>query len=148
LNLSDAINLILTGLLVGASIRNLKLLREHSSPKPFLKPTGFVANVVKPVITIKNYGPGHAINIKVMVRVQVDYFTDKEVKLEDIEYYGEEFIPFVAGNENKYDYVYKGNGDIAMAENTVVTISYESGSGYKMKSVWEKTQDGFRAIKL
>lgn len=158
--------IILSGVLVLANIalikfyrenlklikKNLKLIKELSSPKPFLKPVSLKFDGAKPIISIKNYGAGHAVNVKVKVLLDmwdsINGDIDKDVW---IEYSGESVIPYIEGQDNVVEFRYKGDKNVVIGENTKICIEYESDSGAKGEIVWEYVADsiderGYRYI--
>lgn len=119
------------------SYRSIKALKLHSSQKPFLEPSllgldpGF-----GPKLKIINYGPGHAVKVKVRVTAMADLCSSKISKYELT---GPSFIPSI----DKYNYgIYKyhGDKDIAIVDDMKVIITYESDSGYKRKTVWKRVK--------
>jgi len=124
-------------LLAFFSSRNLKMLKIHSSPKPFLKPEieGLEPDFA-PKLKITNYGPGHAVNVKVFVTADTELGKNdiREFKLS-----GPDFIP-ITGDTNYGIYKYSEEESIVIIDDMKVTITYESDSGYKRKSEWKRTK--------
>lgn len=107
-----------------------------SSPKPFLKPSieklepGFA-----PKIIIRNYGPGHAVKVKASFKAITQ--DSSEIFLYELE--GPGFIPYI-DSHNHGVYMYKGNEDLIDKRVVEIIINYESDSGYKRETVWERTE--------
>lgn len=131
---SDIIDALLAILLVVASVFNLYLLRINSSEKPFLKP--FLLGLepgFSPKIKVINFGPGHAIKVEIIVTAKTDLLSPKIIKKFKLQ--GPDFIPYI--DENNYG-IYISNQDIAYVENMMVIIKYQSDSGFKRKTIWQK----------
>lgn len=154
MGLEGWINILFTFILVVCNVivayfnyRNIKLTRELSSPKPFLKPTGYMMHGIDepPTINIKNCGHGHAVNVKVKVTVNAMDQNGNLYKDVWVDYEGSNTIPFVQENEkdeNVARYRYNRNKNeryvtVQYVENFKVKIEYESDSGAKGYSVWQ-----------
>ncbi|WP_069649002.1 hypothetical protein [Caloranaerobacter ferrireducens] len=132
-------------ILLFLNFKNLKLIKEFSSPKPFLKPVGFVLDGFKPVISIKNFGAGHAVNVKVEVLVNV---LDSDLNIKKnvwVKFNGCGVIPYIQGERNIVDFRYIGDKKVSKGNELKVSIEYESDSGAKGKIIWkyiERTEIG------
>jgi len=140
----ECIELIFSSVLVVTNIilaifnyKNLKLIKELSSPKPFLKPIDFTLDEFKPIVTIRNYGAGHAVNVKVKVLLNLVNNEKEDIQNMWIEYFGDNVIPYIPDKDNIVTYEYDGEKKLVYKENMKISIEYENDSGAKEKVVWQ-----------
>ena len=152
------------------SVINLRIIRIHSSPKPFLKveyvhvgshiPVSYISakdlrtgnykidgsqadteQDLSPTIGLTNWGKGIAVNIKV-------YANANEKSGEPITVYleGPSVVPDASIiKEKEYIAIYNSvRKDVLFPEFLTITINYESDTGYKRETIWvhEQTDEG------
>lgn len=140
----ECIELIFSGVLVITNIilarfnyKNLKLIKELSSPKPFLKPTDLTLDGFMPRVTIKNFGTGHAVNVKVKALVNLVGNGEENIQNVWVEYLGDNTIPYIPDKDNIVTYEYDGEDKPFFKDNMKISIEYENDSGAKGKVVWQ-----------
>lgn len=151
------------------SIINLRLIRIHSSPKPFVKleyvhvgshiPLTVIGSGsfesagsnasseqdLSPTVALVNVGKGIAVNISVHASVNTKAGESIKVRLEGPSILIDSSIANDKKVIGKYD---SKNKEVLLPEIMQVFIKYNSDSGYRRETVWEYNSGHEESIKL